>query len=221
MIGASSTSRDDHHVDFLEHALARGPLPERPCPVITNASTRGRPLPVVDAFAERRRHIREVGRAADFRAPQPSSTTQKLDSLFLHRIGGPLIFLAVVLLVFQAMFTWATPFMDGEELQLDRSILLPGTHLAAALGPEGIRVNSVSAGPIKTLASAGIGSFKKILDEVVTNAPLRRNVTIEDVGNTGAFLCSDLAAGITGENIYVDSGYNIVSMGVLDKPAED
>ena len=89
-------------------------------------------------------------------------------------------------------------------------------YLAAALGPEGIRVNSVSAGPIKTLAAAGIGSFRKILDEVAHNAPLRRNVTIDDVGNTGAFLCSDLAAGITGENIYVDSGYNIVSMGVLE-----
>ena len=89
-------------------------------------------------------------------------------------------------------------------------------YLAAALGPQGIRVNSISAGPIKTLASAGIGSFEKILDEVATNAPLRRNVTIEQVGNVGAFLCSDLAAGITGENIYVDSGYNIVSMGVLE-----
>ena len=89
-------------------------------------------------------------------------------------------------------------------------------YLAAALGPQGIRVNSISAGPIKTLASAGIGSFKKILDEVATNAPLRRNVTIDQVGNVGAFLCSDLAAGITGENIYVDSGYNIVSMGVLE-----
>ena len=89
-------------------------------------------------------------------------------------------------------------------------------YLAAALGPEGIRVNSISAGPIKTLASAGIGSFKKILDEVERNAPLRRNVTIQEVGNTGAFLCSDLASAITGENIYVDSGYNIVSMGVLE-----
>ena len=89
-------------------------------------------------------------------------------------------------------------------------------YLAAALGPQGIRVNSISAGPIKTLASAGIGSFKKILDEVAKNAPLRRNVTIQQVGNVGAFLCSDLAAGITGENIYVDSGYNIVSMGVLE-----
>ena len=89
-------------------------------------------------------------------------------------------------------------------------------YLSAALGPQGIRVNSISAGPIKTLAAAGIGDFKKILDEVSHNAPLRRNVTIEDVGNTAAFLCSDLAAGITGENIYVDSGYNIVSMGVLE-----
>ena len=89
-------------------------------------------------------------------------------------------------------------------------------YIAAALGPEGIRVNSISAGPIKTLASAGIGNFKKILDEVVQNSPMRRNVTIEDVGNTAAFLSSDLAAGITGENIYVDSGYNITSMGVLE-----
>lgn len=89
-------------------------------------------------------------------------------------------------------------------------------YLAAALGPQGIRVNSISAGPIKTLAAAGIGSFKKILDEVANNSPLRRNVTIQEVGNTGAFLCSDLASGITGENIYVDSGYNIVSMGVLE-----
>jgi enoyl-[acyl-carrier protein] reductase I len=89
-------------------------------------------------------------------------------------------------------------------------------YMASALGPEGIRVNSISAGPIKTLAAAGIGDFRRILSEVERNAPLRRNVTIEDVGNTAAFLCSDLAAGITGENIYVDGGYNIVGMGTLD-----
>lgn len=89
-------------------------------------------------------------------------------------------------------------------------------YMAAALGPEGIRVNSISAGPIKTLAAAGIGDFRRILGEVEHNAPLRRNVTIEDVGNTAAFLCSDLAAGITGENVYVDCGYNIVGMGALD-----
>ncbi len=89
-------------------------------------------------------------------------------------------------------------------------------YMAQSLGPEGIRVNSISAGPIKTLAAAGIGDFRKMLQQVEDNAPLRRNVTIEDVGNTAAFLCSDLAAGITGENIYVDAGYNIIGMPVLD-----
>ncbi|MDD3519055.1 MAG: enoyl-ACP reductase [Chromatiales bacterium] len=86
-------------------------------------------------------------------------------------------------------------------------------YLAYALGPEGTRVNAVSAGPIRTLAASGIGDFRKILDHVEKNAPLRRNVTIEDVGNAGAFLCSDLASGITGEVIYVDSGYNIIGLG--------
>ena len=85
-------------------------------------------------------------------------------------------------------------------------------YLAHNLGPENIRVNAVSAGPIKTLAAAGIGGFKKIFDQVENNAPLRRNVTIEEVGNASAFLCSDLARGITGEILYVDSGYNIVGL---------
>jgi len=89
-------------------------------------------------------------------------------------------------------------------------------YLALNLGPEGIRVNAVSAGPIKTLAAAGIGGFRKILGHVEQYAPLRRTVTIEDVGNVGAFLCSDLAAGVTGEVTYVDSGYNILGMTGLD-----
>jgi enoyl-[acyl-carrier protein] reductase I len=84
--------------------------------------------------------------------------------------------------------------------------------LAADLGPQGIRVNAISAGPIKTLAAAGIGGFRKMLGHVASIAPLRRNVTIEDVGNTAAFLCSDLASGITGEVIYVDAGYSTVGM---------
>jgi len=88
-------------------------------------------------------------------------------------------------------------------------------YMAESLGPDGIRVNSISAGPVKTLAAAGIGDFKKMLDHVEKNAPLRRNITIQDVGNAAAFLCSDLAAGITGENMYVDSGYNNVGMGPL------
>ena len=85
-------------------------------------------------------------------------------------------------------------------------------YLADNLGPEGTRVNAVSAGPIKTLAAAGIAGFRKILGHVEENAPLRRTVTIEDVGNVAAFLCSDLAAGVTGEVTYVDSGYNILGM---------
>ena len=88
--------------------------------------------------------------------------------------------------------------------------------LAADLGPQGIRVNAISAGPIKTLAAAGIGGFRKMLAHVASVAPLRRNVTIEDVGNTAAFLCSDLAAGITGEVVYVDAGYSTVGMAFGD-----
>ncbi len=84
--------------------------------------------------------------------------------------------------------------------------------LAADLGPEGTRVNGISAGPIKTLAAAGIGGFRKILNHVADMTPLRRNVTIDDVGNAAAFLCSDLAAGITGEILYVDAGYSHVGM---------
>ena len=83
-------------------------------------------------------------------------------------------------------------------------------YLAHDLGPKGIRVNGISAGPIKTLAAAGISGFGKILKAVEENAPLRRNVTIDDVGNAAAFLMSDLAAGITGEITYVDSGYNTI-----------
>jgi len=84
--------------------------------------------------------------------------------------------------------------------------------LAADLGPLGIRVNGISAGPIKTLAAAGIAGFRKMLSRVAEVAPLRRNVTPEDVGNAAAFLCSDLAAGITGEILYVDSGFSTVGM---------
>jgi enoyl-[acyl-carrier protein] reductase I len=87
-------------------------------------------------------------------------------------------------------------------------------YLAQNLGPKGIRVNGISAGPIKTLAAAGISGFGKILKFVEENAPLRRNVTTEDVGNVAAFLMSDLAAGITGEITYVDCGFNTVVGGM-------
>jgi enoyl-[acyl-carrier protein] reductase I len=85
-------------------------------------------------------------------------------------------------------------------------------YLAYNLGPEGTRVNAISAGPIKTLAAAGIANFRKMLDHVEQYAPLRRSVSIEEVGNVAAFLCSDLASGVTGEITYVDAGYNTLGM---------
>ena len=84
--------------------------------------------------------------------------------------------------------------------------------LAADLGPKGIRVNGISAGAIKTLAAAGIAGFRKMLTHMEQVAPIRRNVTPDDVGNAAAFLCSDLAAGIAGEILYVDGGYNTIGM---------
>ena len=91
-------------------------------------------------------------------------------------------------------------------------------YLAADLGPEGIRVNAISAGPIKTLAASGIGDFRYIMKWNEYNSPLRRNVTIEDVGGAGLYLVSDLAAGVTGEIHHVDAGYNVVGMKAEDAP---
>ncbi|MFD1245731.1 enoyl-ACP reductase FabI [Paralysiella testudinis] len=88
---------------------------------------------------------------------------------------------------------------------------------AAAVGKEGIRCNGISAGPIKTLAASGIGNFNKLLHHVAEQNPLRRNVTIEEVGNAAAFLLSDLASGITGEITYVDGGYSINALGTPDE----
>jgi enoyl-[acyl-carrier protein] reductase I len=88
--------------------------------------------------------------------------------------------------------------------------------LSADLAPRGIRVNGISAGPIKTLAAAGIAGFRKMLSHVEEVSPIRRNVTPEDVGNAAAFLCSDLAAGISSEILYVDGGYNTIGMHLDD-----
>lgn len=91
-------------------------------------------------------------------------------------------------------------------------------YLAMDLGPEGLRVNAISAGPIKTLAASGIGDFRYIMKWNELNSPLRRNVTIEDVGGAGLYLLSDLAAGVTGEVHHVDAGYNVVGMKAEDAP---
>jgi enoyl-[acyl-carrier protein] reductase I len=92
--------------------------------------------------------------------------------------------------------------------------------LAADAGPKGIRVNGISAGPIKTLSAAGIAGFRKMLGQVAEVAPLRRNVTLENVGNAAAFLCSDLAGGITGEILYVDAGFSTVGMSFAHEGGE-
>ena len=84
--------------------------------------------------------------------------------------------------------------------------------LALDLGPSNIRINAISAGPIRTLAASGVKGLRQMIAKVAETSPLKRNITIEDVGNAAAFLCSDLAAGITGQTIYVDAGYNIVGM---------
>ncbi len=89
-------------------------------------------------------------------------------------------------------------------------------YLASSLGPNGIRVNAISAGPIRTLAASGIKNFRKMLSYNEAATPLRRNVTIEEVGNAAAFLCSDLASGISGEILYVDGGFNTVAMPAMD-----
>ena len=91
-------------------------------------------------------------------------------------------------------------------------------YLAMDLGPKNIRVNALSAGPIKTLAASGIGDFRYILKWNELNSPLRRNVTIDDVGNSALYLLSDLGSGVTGENLHVDAGYHVVGMKAVDAP---
>ncbi len=93
-------------------------------------------------------------------------------------------------------------------------------YMAVEMGPKGQRVNAISAGPIKTLAAAGIGDFKQILRWNEVNAPMRKNVTIEEVGNSSMYLLSDLARGVSGEVHYVDAGYNIMGMAAVEKNAE-
>jgi enoyl-[acyl-carrier protein] reductase I len=104
--------------------------------------------------------------------------------------------------------------MGVAKAALDASV----KYLAMDLGPENIRVNAISAGPIKTLAASGIGDFRYIMKWNELNSPLRRNVTIEDVGGAGLYLASDLSSGVTGEIHHVDAGYNVVGMKAEDAP---
>jgi enoyl-[acyl-carrier protein] reductase I len=90
-------------------------------------------------------------------------------------------------------------------------------YLAASVGPKGIRVNAISAGPLRTLAAAGIKDFRKMQNAYAAVTPLQRNITVEEVGNTAAFLCSSLASGITGEVVHVDAGYHAVTMSAVEE----
>ena len=94
-------------------------------------------------------------------------------------------------------------------------------YLAADLGPQGIRVNAISAGPIRTLSAYGIAGFSKLYGKFSDVAPLRRHVTIDDVGNTAVFLASEMSRGVTGEVVYVDSGFNILGVPALPEPGSE
>jgi len=94
-------------------------------------------------------------------------------------------------------------------------------YMAEDLGKDGIRVNAISAGPIRTLAASGIGDFRYILKWNELNSPLRRNVTIDDVGRSALYMLSDLGSGVTGETLHVDAGYHIVGMKAVDAPDID
>lgn len=141
---------------FLSDAADRGPAPARPAARISNLS-RGTPLPMVDQFATRRARVRAVVQAAEYRSPGPSTLSERLDSIFLHRVAGPLVFLAVVVLVFQSIFTWAIPLMDGVELLVTSS----GGWLAAVLPESWFRSLLIDG------IWAGVGSVVVFLPQIL------------------------------------------------------
>ena len=141
---------------FLNAVHERGPLPTRPCPVLSNAGE-GHPLPMLDRFTERRRRIQDIGRRAGFVQPVTSRLTERLDSIFLHRVWGPLIFLALVMLVFQSIFTWATPLMDGVEALVAGS----GEWLAGQLPESWVRSLLIDG------VWSGVGSVVVFLPQIL------------------------------------------------------
>ncbi|MEQ9397973.1 MAG: ferrous iron transporter B [Longimicrobiales bacterium] len=141
---------------FLEGVADRGPMPERPCPAIKNHSG-GVPLPMVDAFARRRTRVRTWARGASYVPAGPSALSRRLDSVFLHRWAGPAIFLGLVVLVFQAIFTWAVPMMDGVEWAIASS----GTWVAGALPDTWFRALLIDG------VWAGVGSVLVFLPQIL------------------------------------------------------
>jgi ferrous iron transport protein B len=157
---ARTNARAGEGLDGVRHFLAavadRGPLPPRPCPVISNHA-RGHPLPMLDVFAERRRRVEEIGRQAGFIQPVTSRLTERLDGLFLHRVWGPLIFVALVMVVFQSIFTWATPLMDGVEALVAGS----GAWLADRMADSWVRSLLIDG------IWAGVGSVVVFLPQIL------------------------------------------------------
>ncbi len=141
---------------FLEGVVRRGRLPERPCPAVSNVP-RGVALPTVDVFRRRREHVREIGRRAGFVPAGPSRLTQRLDAVLLHNVWGPIAFFLVVVLVFQAMFSWATPLMDGVQWV----IATTGGWVAGALPPSWFRSMIIDG------LFAGVGSVIVFLPQIL------------------------------------------------------
>ncbi len=141
---------------FLTRAADAGPRPSRGASTVSNVG-KGTPLPMVDAFATRRARIREVVRAAEYRPPGPSTLSERLDAVFLHRVFGPLVFLVVVVLVFQAIFTWAVPFMDGVQAVVAAS----GVWVGSMLPPSWFRSLLVDG------VWSGVGSVVVFLPQIL------------------------------------------------------
>ncbi len=141
---------------FLAEVARRGPLPERACPAVSNVP-KGVVLPTVDVFRRRREHVRALGKRAGFVPAGPSGFSDTLDSILLHRVWGPLVFLAVVVLVFQAIFTWATPFMDG----VQTLISVTGTWLGGLLPQSWFRSLLIDG------VFAGVGSVVVFLPQIL------------------------------------------------------
>ncbi|HKJ94594.1 MAG TPA: enoyl-ACP reductase [Gammaproteobacteria bacterium] len=174
------------HLDILVHAVGFAPRDELQGSFVDNTTRDGwRVSQDVSAYS-----LVALGKAA-----RPMMKGRNASILTLTYLGGE-----------RALPNYNV--MGPAKAALEASV----RYMAYDLGAEGTRVNAVSAGPIRTLAASGIGDFRKMLDYNAQAAPLKRNVTLEDVGNASAFLCSDLASGITGEVVHVDAGFHAVAL---------
>lgn len=190
-IGAVFEHLDDYwdHLDILVHSIAFAPREQ----------LEGSYMDVIDREGFRIAHeISSYSFSALANAARPMMRGRQGAMLTLSYIGAV-----------RAMPSYNV--MGLAKASLEANV----RYMAHNLGPEGIRVNAISAGPIRTLAASGIKDMRKFLEVVEKSSPLRRNVTIEEVGNVAAFMCSDLASAVTGEITYVDAGFNTIAMADL------